>query len=68
MPQILSWELLYGLGAALLGLCLAYAALRNRHRNRKNDRLGDIATRAMYERPESYEREIRPKLERQVQK
>jgi hypothetical protein len=42
------------IGAVVLGLVLAYASLRNRSRSRKNDQIGQAATREEYRHPESY--------------
>ena len=50
----LSWEILYGVGALVLALAIAYGLMRNRGRNRANDPLTEQATREEYQHPETY--------------
>jgi len=50
-------ELLFGLGVVVLGLALAWAVIRNRHRNRANDAIGEKAARDQREHPQSYDLE-----------
>lgn len=47
-------ELFYGLGAAALGLVLAWAIFTNRGRSARNERIGDAAAKEQYRHPESY--------------
>lgn len=49
--------LLLAIGAVVLGLVLAWGIVRNRRRNRDNDRIGDAAARAQYRDPGSYDAE-----------
>ena len=48
-------ELVFGLGAVILGGAIAWSMIRNRHRNPANDAVTEAATRAEYKRPESYD-------------
>ncbi|MDO8411110.1 MAG: hypothetical protein Q7S93_13735 [Phenylobacterium sp.] len=52
----LSWELLYPVGAALLGLAIVFGLLRYYRRDRRNDAVTEAATREEYQHPERYER------------
>ena len=54
-------ELVFGLGAVILGCAIAWAMIRNRHRNPANDAVSEAATRAEYKRPETYdEKQFKP--------
>jgi hypothetical protein len=48
-------ELFFGIGAIILAAVIAWAILRNRARNRGNDRLTEAATREEYRHPGSYD-------------
>jgi hypothetical protein len=48
-------EIVFGLGAAVLGGAIAWAMIRNRHRNPDNDAITEAATRAEYKQPDSYD-------------
>ncbi|MDP1619304.1 hypothetical protein [Phenylobacterium sp.] len=52
----LSWELLYPVGAALLGLAIAFGLIRYYRRDRSNDAITEAATREEYKHPERYDR------------
>jgi hypothetical protein len=67
MPEF-SWEIFYAIGALVLVVGLAWGVSRSRRRNRANDKITQEATRAQYEQPEKYEREIRPDLERKLKR
>jgi len=43
------------IGAALLGLVLAYAIFRNRNRSGHNAAIGEAAAREQYQHPNSYD-------------
>lgn len=62
---MISWEIVYGLGALVLAGAIAWAILRNRARNRANDPLTEAATRADYDHPEARE-EITREAQSQV--
>jgi hypothetical protein len=47
-------ELIFGLGALVLGLAIAMGLIANRKRNLRNKRIGDAATKEQYRHPESY--------------
>jgi hypothetical protein len=51
----MAMELVFGLGAIVLGLAIAWSVIRNRRRNPANDAVTEAATRAEYKRPESYD-------------
>ncbi|OYW93744.1 MAG: hypothetical protein B7Z13_06440 [Caulobacterales bacterium 32-67-6] len=51
MPN-LSWEVMFPIGAALLGLAIAYGLFRYSRRDRRNDSLSEQATREVYQHPE----------------
>lgn len=51
-----SWEVLYVLGALLVGGAIAYGAIRYYTRNRRNDAITEQATREEYQHPERYDR------------
>lgn len=50
----LSWEVLFGAGALVIALAIAWGMMRNRTRNRANDPLTEAATREQYDHPKSY--------------
>ncbi len=50
-------ELVYGLGALLLGGAIAWAMMANKHRSARNERIGDAATREQYRHPDDYDPE-----------
>jgi len=52
----LSWERLYAVGAALLGLAIAYGLFRYYRRDRRNDAVTEQATREEYRHPDRYDR------------
>jgi hypothetical protein len=61
------WEILYGVGAVVLFVALAYGMIQYKSRNRANDRITDEATRAEYDDPAGYpqrreelKKELRP--------
>ncbi|WP_293677503.1 hypothetical protein [uncultured Phenylobacterium sp.] len=62
---MISWEIVYGLGALVLAGGIVWAILRNRARNRANDPLTEAATRADYDHPEARE-EITRKAQGEV--
>jgi hypothetical protein len=67
MSHFNSWELLFGLGLVVVGLALAFGLYQQRTRNRANDAVSDEAARLLREHsPEQYEREDKPRLEREV--
>lgn len=47
--QYLNWEMLWHIGAAVLGIGLVYGIISYYTRNRRNDHLTDDATRAQYD-------------------
>ena len=51
-----SWEVLFILGAMLLGAAIAYGAFRYYTRDRRNDAITEQATREEYRHPERYDR------------
>ena len=51
----LSWELLFPVSAALLGLALAYGLFRYTRRDRRNDAVTEQATREEYRHPDRYD-------------
>jgi hypothetical protein len=62
-------EILYGIGAILLAIGIIYAVMRNKGRDRRNDRITDQATREIYRQdPETYSAETRPELDRRVKR
>jgi hypothetical protein len=48
-------ELVYGLGALLLGGAIAWAMASNTHRSARNQRIGAAAVREQYRHPDSYD-------------
>ena len=52
----LSWELLFALGAVLLGLAIAYGLFRYSRRDRRNDAVTEQAPREEYRHPERHDR------------
>jgi len=62
---MMSWEILFGVGALVLAGALVYGVWRNQTRNRANDAVTESATREEYDRPETYP-EVRGELERRV--
>ncbi|MDO8900174.1 MAG: hypothetical protein Q7V15_02355 [Phenylobacterium sp.] len=52
----LSWELIYPIAAAVLGLAIAYGLFRYSRRNRRNDAITEQATREEYHHPKRYDR------------
>jgi hypothetical protein len=50
-------ELIFGLGALVLGLAIAMGLVANRKRNLRNKRIGDAATKEQYRHPGSYDPE-----------
>lgn len=52
----LSWELLFAVGAALLGAAIVFGLMRHHGRNRRNDALTEAATREEYQHPDRYDR------------
>ncbi|MDY0885004.1 hypothetical protein ACFPL7_13060 [Dongia soli] len=67
MPEF-GWETFYAIGALVLIIALAWGVSRSRKRNSANAPITQEATRAQYEQPEKYEREIRPELERKLKR
>jgi hypothetical protein len=67
MPEF-SWEIFFAIGALVLIVGLAWGVSRSKARNRANDEITQEATRAEYEQPEKYEREIRPELVRKLKR
>jgi hypothetical protein len=61
-----SWETAYALGAVLIFLGLIWGVMASRTRNRRNDAVSQEATRAQYEHPDTYQSELRPKLEKKL--
>jgi hypothetical protein len=59
------YELLWGIGAVVLLLALAWGAARYRSRNRANDKITEEATRELYTDPDHYD-EKRAELERKT--
>lgn len=57
MHTSVPWEVLYGVGALVLVLALAWGTMQSRKRNRANDRVTEAATRESYEHPEAYKQE-----------
>ncbi|HVV26815.1 MAG TPA: hypothetical protein VHC40_02495 [Rhizomicrobium sp.] len=58
-------ETIFGAGAAILAVAVAWAILRNRRRNPANDTVGQAATREEYREPDRYDpgkfrKELRP--------
>jgi hypothetical protein len=53
---LMGLEVMYGIGALLLGAAICYALLRN-SRNPRNDRIGAAAAREQYRHPDTYEPE-----------
>jgi hypothetical protein len=47
-------ELIFGLGALVLGLVIAGGLLANRKRNLRNQRIGEAAAKEQYRHPSSY--------------
>ena len=61
-----SWEVLYVVGALILGGAIAYGAFRYYTRNRSNDAITEQATREEYRHPDRYDRtedEFRKKVQ-----
>lgn len=54
---MLTPEILFGLGALALLAALVWGATQYKRRNRANDPISEAATRAQYDRPDSYETE-----------
>ncbi|RYG89273.1 MAG: hypothetical protein EON59_01720 [Alphaproteobacteria bacterium] len=52
---MLSWELAWPIGIALLGLAIAYGVWRYHSRNKANDAITEAATRELYKHPETYD-------------
>lgn len=50
-------EVFFGLGALALLAALVWGITQYKRRNRANDPISEAATRAEYDRPDSYERE-----------
>ena len=63
-------ELVYFLGAAILGLGIAYGAVQYLTRNRANDRTTEAVTKAEYDnfpdKAQPYDERTREQLERNV--
>lgn len=54
---MLTPELLWGLGLLVLVGALVWGIARHRRRNRANDAVTEAATRAEYDRPDTYQTE-----------
>ncbi len=52
----LSWELLYAVGAALLGAAIIFGLVRYYRRDRRNDAVTEAATHEEYQHPDRYDR------------
>lgn len=53
---MLTPEILWGLGLLVLMAALAWGVTQHRRRNRANDPVTEAATRAEYDRPDSYDK------------
>ncbi|WP_300578487.1 hypothetical protein [Phenylobacterium sp.] len=51
----LSWELLFPVGAALLGVAIIFGLMRYHRRDRRNDAVTEAATREEYQHPDRYD-------------
>jgi hypothetical protein len=51
---LMSWEIIYPIGALLVLAAIAYGAIQYKTRNRANDRVTEEATREQYAHPETY--------------
>ena len=63
----MSWEVLYGVGAALLAIALIWGVYRSATRNRRNDAVTEKAVHEEYAHPDRYKqtqdefrKEVRP--------
>jgi len=51
----MGYELLYGIGAALLALAIVYGIWRNKTRDKRKDAITEAATKESYRHPERYQ-------------
>lgn len=59
----MAWELVFPLGALLLGAALAVFLWRNHARNRHVDPVTEAATREEYDHPDRYDRNTHDQYE-----
>jgi len=60
-------EVLYGVGAVLLALGIGWAVMRDKFRNKANDKVTEQAAREIYRNdPETYSEDVRPDLKAKV--
>ena len=52
---MLTWELVFPLGALALGVVLAVMLWRNKHRNKRVDAVTQAATKEEYDHPDRYD-------------
>jgi hypothetical protein len=55
---MIGWEILYGVGALVLFVGLAYGAWQYHTRDRRKDALTEAATRAEYDHPDADPRDL----------
>ena len=65
---MIGWEIFYLLGAAVLGLAIAYGLIQYARRNKRNDSITEEATRMQYDAPVAYKHGGREALQDEARK
>ena len=60
---MLTWELVFPLGALALGVVLAVMLWRNKHRNKRVDAVTQAATKEEYDHPDRYDSKTHDQFE-----
>ncbi|MFT4956441.1 MAG: hypothetical protein ACI8U3_002848 [Brevundimonas sp.] len=65
---MLTWELVFPLGALALGVVLAVMLWRNKHRNKRVDPVTQAATREEYDYPDRYDDKTHDQYEAEAER
>lgn len=66
--RILPWEMIYGVGALVLGLVIAATAFWNKGQSRRKRQIAEEATHEMYKHPRAYKDHEREELEQAAER